>query len=311
MNLISKFDDYRDFLNHKVLIANESHFSYQHFANKIKSSKSYLKLVVEKKRHISLNKIIRISEYFKLSDFEKQYFIFLFLKCTVKDDEIKEFFDTILAQYSGSYSQDEVHRSDQLKQSSPEKTIEKNNNTIQQVANNNFIFRSWINLAIMGLARLPGYKHEADWIHEMLGGALIVKIEDVKYSMKILESNGSIYFSDDKALRNENPIIEGIKPFDLEDNNSFLSGLERTALFLKLKGKTSLHRPNRSHLYCLALSDEDIKKVLMLYDELSSKINLIDTASKNPKKLYWLSNHIFTLSKQDPGLQPVQISTKL
>ena len=73
--------------------------TFQSFANHAGTAKSYLKLVIEKERHVSLDKISVVSSFFKFSDFEKQCFTYLVIKNTCKDPEIETHFDILFQIY--------------------------------------------------------------------------------------------------------------------------------------------------------------------------------------------------------------------
>ena len=99
-NLLHEIDsiDYRDFVEYFFLRqkSQNRNLSYQNTATKMGTSKSYLKLVIDKKRHMSIEKVGKFCDVFKLSDQERQIFLFLFLRDTCSDKLIKEIFKTTL-----------------------------------------------------------------------------------------------------------------------------------------------------------------------------------------------------------------------
>jgi uncharacterized protein (TIGR02147 family) len=107
---ILDFEDYRDFIKQRLekMRAENSFFSFQYCAKKMKTSKSYLKLVIGKKRHITLTKITALSELLKLTPEEQPYFVFLFLRDIAKDQVLREYFNTILLNLADS----EVYRNE-------------------------------------------------------------------------------------------------------------------------------------------------------------------------------------------------------
>jgi len=79
-----KFKDYRDYLKQIFQIKKNKnpHFSFQSFATKVGFTKSYLKMVIDKKRHVSVDKFLVVADYFKLSDDIKQYIVVQILSAT-------------------------------------------------------------------------------------------------------------------------------------------------------------------------------------------------------------------------------------
>lgn len=135
MKPIVKYKDYRDFILDKVQENKKKTniFSFQMMASKLGTTKSYLKLVIDKKRQISLEKVVPTCKLFKLSDFERQYFIFLYLKNTVQDQGVKIFFEHILKSYEAYEREPPRHES---------------NSVLKEDINS--IFRNWVSMAIMG-----------------------------------------------------------------------------------------------------------------------------------------------------------------
>ncbi len=62
---ILDFEDYRDYIKHVMAeykLKNKSH-SFKRFSNKTGLSKSYLKMISDKKRHVSIDNLFVISDY--------------------------------------------------------------------------------------------------------------------------------------------------------------------------------------------------------------------------------------------------------
>ena len=135
---ITSYSDYRDFLRDLFSFekARRKPFSFQYCAKRLGTSKSYLKLVIEKRRQISMAKVSLIWKLFRLNEFEQQYFTLLFLRATAADARLEKHFDLILnrlklrIQYAGAHEQ---------RQSAPEKEA---------------VFQSWLYMVIHSMARL-------------------------------------------------------------------------------------------------------------------------------------------------------------
>ena len=74
----------------------KKNFSYQYCAKKLGTSRSYLKLVIDRKHQIKLDKVSSITRLFRLTEFETQYFTFLYLMNTTEDPGLNRYFDLAL-----------------------------------------------------------------------------------------------------------------------------------------------------------------------------------------------------------------------
>lgn len=257
-------------------------FSYQMFAMKTKTAKSYLKLVTEKKRHISVDKVFRVCDFFDLNDFEKQYFLFLFLRDVSKEAEARAFFQTVLSAFK-------AHGTRRTK------TAELHSIT-SSLKDSSLVMRNWIALAILGLAKFKNFDPDPHWIQEKLGGAKVLNLGEIRQTLKELEEHQFLVWQEGKLKRADDVKFFDDLPFDVEGYEQFQTGLHRTSLALKLRGKTTVHRPNRHQLYCLSLSRENLKELTRLYDEFETKFRELSQKPQEQEVLAFISNNVFALS---------------
>jgi len=273
---IINFSDYRDFLKLKVDEKKQfAKFSYQSFANKLGVTKSYLKLVVDKQRHISIEKAFPISRFFGLNAFESQYFYFMVLKNSLTDSTDSEFFDSILKSYSA------FRRCDY--------------NITPELENSEY-FYNWVNMAILSLVGLRDFNLDLEWIHKKLGGELVVSRDEIERSVNFLLVNN---FLKKNSQNEKRDLISNVPAWDSLDYRRFHTGLIRTHKALDLKGKTSLHRPNRHHMFVMAMSLENSKKVIAAYDELEKKLIEISTCKQEAEVVMMVSNNVFKISSDN------------
>jgi uncharacterized protein (TIGR02147 family) len=173
---ISKHDDYRDFL---LFLANEKRslhkrFSFQIFAKKLGVSKSYLKMVVDKKRHISIDRVFAVSRYFKLSDIENQYFIFLFLMNTTKDKSARNFFNVILKSHvvRSEYNRPQIDSTD-------------------SVSDEPILSFDWVKLCVRDVLRLNEGGMSLTDLHRRMGGDSFVSYDELKTTLYDAGTSGS------------------------------------------------------------------------------------------------------------------------
>lgn len=281
---VSDFKDYRDFikLRFEELKNSNPKFSFQKVASRIATTKSYLKLVIDKKRHMSLNKLLPLAKYFKLSAFETQYMIFLFLIATTKNTEAKEFFKSILASYLSFF------RSKNLAYN------------LKDVPDFKSVSHKWIQMAILELSSNREFKANADWLHKKLGGDAILLLKEAEDSLEFLIKNKLLVKSKDGFKRRSRNFLSDPSPFDIDDfQRMALSGLKRSELAVLQKGKSSLHRPNRHHNYCLSLSHEEVDEVMKLSEEFRDKFLKIAKNSKAHERVIFIQSHAFAISFDD------------
>lgn len=283
MKTIVEYEDYRDFILDKLQERKKKSkvFSFQLISSKLGTTKSYLKLVVDKKRQISLEKVVPICKLFKLTDFELQYFIFLYLKNIVKDQVVKTFFEHILKSYRAYEREPPRHESS---------TVVKDDI--------NYLFRNWVSMAIMGLADFHNYEHTPEWIQKMLGGPQIISLLQVRRSMDMLVEKKFLIREKSAWRPQTNRFVSDLEPFDIEDFQRFKIGLNRAALSLDYVGKSMLHRPSRYQMHYLTLDEQSLEKVMKLYDQFEKKIIKISHQVEKANRVVFVSNNIFCVSEE-------------
>ncbi len=218
---------------------------------------------------MGLAKVVPLCEYFKLSFFEKQYFIFLYLKNTANEESAVEFFSSILRSYLAfNRNQEASEKMDELKSSQ------------------NFVFRNWVHMAILGLANLADYQHDKFWIQEKLGGDSLVSLLEIEASLNVIEGEGLFLISSAGVKRKNPTFISNVVPVDHEDWQRFKTGLFRACTALDKKGLTQLHRPSRFQMYCLSVTESESKELIALYDQLDEKIKALSKGARNPERLF-------------------------
>ncbi|MBO9667552.1 MAG: hypothetical protein J7501_12155 [Bdellovibrio sp.] len=95
---IGSYPDYRDFLKEKFVQekAKKYTFSLQFCADKLDVSKTFVKLVLDKKRHFSLDTLPLLWDLFKLTEKERMYFTFLFCRTICRNELLKHQFDFVM-----------------------------------------------------------------------------------------------------------------------------------------------------------------------------------------------------------------------
>ena len=100
MAQINQFTDYRDFLFHRFSETKAARptFSLQFCANQLGVSKSYVKLVFDRKRHITLQSLPLYTKLFKLTAKEKMYLSFLFCSTLATNEVLRKHFQLAIVE---------------------------------------------------------------------------------------------------------------------------------------------------------------------------------------------------------------------
>ncbi|WP_413558949.1 hypothetical protein [Bdellovibrio sp. HCB209] len=95
---IGNYPDYRDFLKEKFSVekAKKYSFSLQYCADRLHVSKTFVKLVFDKKRHLSMDTLPRLWDLFKLDDKERLHLTFLFCHTISDSDLLKHQFEVVM-----------------------------------------------------------------------------------------------------------------------------------------------------------------------------------------------------------------------
>lgn len=279
----SDYKDYRDYFKDLFLEKKKNNkvYSYQYCALKLDVSSSYLKLVFNKTRHISLEKLSELSEFFGLDLFEKQWITHLFLYTTCEDLELKKYFKTVVASCLAYQSQ------------SRDKT-----DTAFEKKFENQIFSNWLLMTIYNFVDVVDFTWNADWIFDRLVQLENVKKSDISDAMKkLLDLNFLTLESQNKIKKNLSNDQKHIYPWDLEDFSRFKLGQYKSVGAVDLLLKGEMPSPGRFQMAAFHVNDEDALKICQMYDELENEIRKISLASKNPSRVLMSSNNLFSLTK--------------
>lgn len=284
MKELSEYDDYRDYFN-DIFSAKKSKnkaFSYQYCALKLQVSRSYLKLIFTKARHISLEKLSEVSDFFELNLFHRQWITHLFLYNTCSDPEMKKYFRMVVDSYL----------SNQIRE-------RENVDNFLQTKSQNSIFTNWLMMVISNLVDVVDFQWDADWIYQKIVKLEKVEKSDVKAAMKMLLDLKIIELSSSgSAIRKLSDKANHVAPWDLEEFSRFKLGQVKSIQAVEALIKGDMPSPGRFQLASFHINEEDIIKICKLYDELEIKIREISLASKKPTRVLMSSNNLFSLTRK-------------
>jgi uncharacterized protein (TIGR02147 family) len=277
---IVEYEDYREFIRDHYLYSKSlnSKISLEYIAKRISITKGFLNLVMKKKRHLSVDSIFKVTNFFKLNQLEFQFLFFQILFHTTKEKEAKTYFQSIVKSYKFYFK-----KTKGADISAPPHQLELDEKTL--------VNQDWVAAAIHSLSDFKGFKMDPDWIHERLGGDLVLSRSQAVEGIKKVQ-----YLIDEGRIALGKDDLKDVHPADINDHRRFITGLRRVEKAIDLRGKTALHRPSRYQLYTLSLSEEEIRKVIGLYEKFEKDILEIASQSTKRDRLILLSNNIIPIS---------------
>jgi uncharacterized protein (TIGR02147 family) len=274
------YEDYRDFIKDYYLQSKSlnSKVSLEFIAKRINITKGFLNLVMKKKRHLSVDSIFKMTNFFKLNPLEFQYLFFQILFHTAKEEEARTYFRSIVGSYK-MYRQ----KTKDADLKAPPHQLEFDEKVL--------LDQDWIAAAIHSLYDIKDFSMDPDWIHRRLGGNLVLSRSQVIEGIKKVQ-----YLQDSGRMTLGQDDLKDVHPADLNDHRRFITGLRRVEKAIDLRGKTAIHRPSRFQLYTLSLSEGEIRKVIGLYEKFEKEILEIAKNSTERDRLILLSNNVIPIS---------------
>lgn len=170
---IFKFKDYRLFLKDlfQATKKKNKNVSLETLARKIGVSKSYIRYVLDGKRHITLDLTSKIAKAFKLSRQEHQGLIYMVCRDTCQESETKKFFHNVLDTLANHVQQEQIVEN------------------LDRIKSN--LFDNSLAMVIHSLAKRSTFKSEALWIKNQLCDPT-VKLEDINKTLDFLITSKSL-----------------------------------------------------------------------------------------------------------------------
>lgn len=267
------FDDYRDFLDYcfKERKKKVPSTSFQGFALASQRSRAYLKNVLSKKRHLSLEAISDVSEYFNFSEYEQEYVLYQFLASQVSIKNVKNHFETTL----------KILKQQIIQSHKRQNQIKKEAMTAEQKSS---LFANLKDAIVATHARDKSFKDNHSWISQSLVGvAKVNETEALEISNRLFKagivkrrSDGTYDVVEDQFCK--------IHPAEF---NYFKSALEMTVDAMQ---DIASHEPSRFELGILSFSDQTYQKVKEELIDFAERIGKYSRQDNSPDKRVFLSN---------------------
>lgn len=258
--------DYRDFLKHRFETekAKNPKFSYQFCAKRLKTARGYMGLVIQKRRHITIDKVPPIAKLFAFSELEQEYFTFLFLKNAAKDAKLSRYFEVVLMNIYGRELG--AYRRPSTQDAS--------------------LFQDWLLMVIESMTQLPDFRPDPKWMQHRMG-LDNKELPAIQQAWKTLQAKGLVSQAESgtKTMHLSEP-----QSSDPNSRQIYRVGLRRTDEILE---NAFFYRPNHFHMLAISLNYEDEKKLIGWYIDFRDRIIELAKNSREPESVFFLSNNLF------------------
>ena len=269
--MIWEHQDYRDFLKSRFdeLKRARASTSLTTVSRKIGVSKTFVRFVMLKKRHFTLDAVDALSRAFQMTVLERQAFVFLMIRNQIKAPELTAYLDLIL---------------DQLR--SRAQTALADNRWERPVTANSL---PALTPLFDALARLEGYRPDVAWIRNTLNLDLgSDEIRDALQSAKARASHGTT-----------SPVP---LPFgELETLESQKATLSQLWAAIE---RPSYARPCEHFSQPLPLDEESLPKLTQAWTEFQSRLREISQSSRAPNKIVVVSAGYFCAADTSEARSP-------
>jgi uncharacterized protein (TIGR02147 family) len=263
---IFEYRDYRRFIRDNIETQrniNPKH-SLIYYSKRIKSSDTYLKLVVSGKRSLSTDNAILLAKAFNLTPAEKSYFINLLHENESKNTSAKAYFRARLvesAQLDISYSKNRKMTA---------------------------VFEDRLLWEIFSLIGIDGFEYSIKYIKSKL--CLSATDTEIRSAVQKLMALGAIQQDHSGKIHAENIVI----PHKYNPSKAYSTALIRAVKHVN----TGMTESSYFDSFCLILNDEQYQQIRETIEETKSKIAKIARSKKSSKTLIaYLNLNLFSASK--------------
>lgn len=272
---ITSFKDYRFYL--KELFAwfkqNKKNFSYEYSAQKLGTSKSYLKQVVDQRIHVDLNRATPISKLFGMNAFEKQYFIVLIIQNQIRDAELKAHFSGVLERLCMN------------------EKVQDLKDYRARIKKDGVQLQDWLSQTIGAMTNFSDFQIDAGWLRKKLGG--LVSEKDIKDTVEQMKKSKMIRMEGNRYK--ESSSHHSPDPFEIDSQRRYIHGALKTIDILS--NDFEKHRPGLFFNGALAIAAADYDKVMAAYYKFTQEMIAISESASSPDRVIYISNNIFHVVK--------------
>lgn len=273
----ANFSDYRDFLKDRFeqLQSQLKSFSLQACASRAKISKSLLQFLLNKKRHIGLDKLPGLARALKLTADEEYFVCLMICKGTSQSAEIKDHFERILDRVRHHYVQ----------------TSEKA--PISSEGDDRSLYHNHLFMILQTFVRLDGFREDIPWLLEQLK---IPNLNEQKIAatLALLEKQGFIVRDDQNRLKAKPESLWRPDPYDPNGQNVYRTAAEAMAELMQDPMK---YKPSVYMSMSLAFDEDRLRDAEALMIEMHHRLSKLSEDSRNPTAVAHIGNFFLTVAR--------------
>lgn len=265
-----EYTDYRKLLKDIFAASKKegARISLQNWALKLKVSKTFVKYILDGKRHLALDMVVPTARFFKMSTEEEHYLTFLLCKNSVKEKKIGELFEGILSTL-------------RFQANDPQKEI------LNKDLSNEPFFSNSLGMVIHALAKREDFKPTLAWLRPLLTADIedyeILTALDFLLNEKILyEEGGKWKYQDFKLC---GPGVGALTSFSV-----FKVGLETS---LRVLEHPEMYRPSRFFQFAVPVTQESRKQALEDFIAFRDKLLQHADNCQSPTDVLFASCNLF------------------
>jgi uncharacterized protein (TIGR02147 family) len=272
--IIYSYHNYQDYISDMVgfLKSNDKSLNNKKMATILDITPSYFSMILNKKREVSGELILKFSELFKLSDQETSFLELLISFNTAKGDLNKSKF---LERMKGFKKYREL-------------------NPVESAWHS--YMSNWLNVVIREMTALDDFSSDPKWIQSQL--SFPASLEDVKKSLDFLIKNKIV--KQDEQGKYLKPDYQ-ISCMDSVYRNALIS-FHKQFLELASQAATYIDTDHRRLLgHCVALKQENVEEAKKIIEEAYARLRGLQDSNDESDSVYFMELALFPLTNGGSG----------
>lgn len=281
MRELSEIDDYRDILGeaYAELKAKNPKISLSRIAKKVSLDRSFLSMVLKKKRHLDIRRLGRLAEAFHVPKNRMDYFYISYMNSQLGKVDQFNILSAIVSAYRHSVKRNETSVSPA---------------DLQVLMKDQLDNGGDLSFFLMGLADFPDFTPETEWVKRHLTDKTVAG-EDVRKALDFLLKRGFILQdAATKKWRSSSVDFSG-NPFEynlgVPPMVPYFKGL---AKFIK---DPASHRPFQVFAMAYSFDEEALRELNKDVDALYAKAKALSEKVKAPTHVVSLSSWLYTVAR--------------
>jgi uncharacterized protein (TIGR02147 family) len=270
---LAECKDYRDFLNarYEALKKRSKKVSFQSYALRYGTSRAYLKNVISKKRHLSLDAIESVTDFLQLSRLEAEYVLYQFLMSQSHNEKVKEHFAEMLALLLGQSLMTEL----------PPKT----GKPAIAASEKSWLLAHLKEAVLATLASQPDFREDYDWIQALLPDSMKFEVTEFESALSEIKKRNLLgEVQSDQRYQT--------RPAELDHFKQGLRAVEATI------DRPLQHRPSHFEMGVVAMTDAQYKEIVSDLQKIVLKIDgFSNVASQTETRVFVTSFSICCVAK--------------